>query len=129
MAEFAKMVRNDYGIKTKLITTRNPQANSIIERIHQTIGNMIRTFRMHETAEIDKNDPWSGVLSATMFATRATLHTTTLQATPSQLIFGRDAMMNIKHEPNWKFIRERKQKLIEQNNKKENAKRIPHDYK
>ena len=128
MAEFAKMVRNDYGIKTKPITTRrNPQANSIIERIHQTIGNMIRTFRMHET-EIDESDPWSGVLSATMFATRATLHTT-LQATPSQLVFGRDAIMNIKHEANWKFIRERKQKLIEQNNKKENAKRIPHDYK
>ena len=82
---------------------------------------------MHET-EIDENDPWSGVLSATMFATRATLHTT-LQATPSQLVFGRDAIMNIKHEANWKFIRERKQKLIEQNNKKENAKRIPHDYK
>ena len=111
MAEFAKMVRNDYGIKTKPITTRNPQANSIIERIHQTIGNMIRTFCMHET-EIDENDPWSGVLSATMFATRATLHTT-IQATPSQLVFGRDAIMNIKHEANWKFIRERKQKLIE----------------
>ena len=120
MAEFAKMVRNDYGIKTKPITTRNPQANSIIERIYQTIGNMIRTFCMHET-EIDENDPWSGVLSATMFATRATLHTT-LQATPSQLVFGRDAIMNIKHEANWKFIRKRKQKLIEQNNKKENAK-------
>ena len=40
-----------------------------------------------------------------------------------------DAIMNIKHEPNWKFIRERKQKLIEQNNKKENVKRISHDYK
>ena len=58
MAKFAKMVRNDYNIKTKLITTRNPQANSVIEQIHQTIGNMICTFRMHD-AEIDKNDPWS----------------------------------------------------------------------
>ena len=68
MAKFAKLVRNDYGMKTKPITTRNPQANSIIERIHQTIGNMIPTFRMHET-EIDENDPRSGVLSATLFAT------------------------------------------------------------
>ena len=66
MAEFARMIKNDYGIKTKPITTRNPQANSIIERIHQTIGNMIRTFRMHE-ADIDEADPWSGILSATMF--------------------------------------------------------------
>ena len=82
MVEFAKMIRNDYGIKTKSITTRNPQAHSIIEQIHQTIGNMIRTFRMHD-AEIDETDPWSGFPVATMFATRATLHTT-LQAMPSQ---------------------------------------------
>ena len=116
MAEFAKMVRNDYGIKTKPITTRNPQANSIIERIHQTIGNMIRTFRMHDS-EIDETDPWSRILAATMFATRATLHTT-LQATPSQLVFGRDAILNVKYEADWKFIRDRKQQLIDQNNKK-----------
>jgi hypothetical protein len=34
MAEFAKMVKNDYGLKLKPITTRNPQANAIIERVH-----------------------------------------------------------------------------------------------
>ena len=34
MAEFARMVKNDYSIKTKPITTRNPQANSIIERVY-----------------------------------------------------------------------------------------------
>ena len=46
MAEFARMmVRHDYGIKTNPITTRNPQASSIIEQIHQTISNMtIHTF-------------------------------------------------------------------------------------
>lgn len=35
MAEFAKMVRDDYGLKCKPITTRNPQANSIIDAEHQ----------------------------------------------------------------------------------------------
>ena len=29
MAEFSKMVKNDYGIKPKPITTRNPQVNAI----------------------------------------------------------------------------------------------------
>jgi hypothetical protein len=46
MAEFAKMVKNDYGLKLKPITTRNPQANAIIERVHQTIGNIIQTFNV-----------------------------------------------------------------------------------
>ena len=44
MAEFSEMIQKDYGLIKKPITTRNPQANGIIERIHQTIGNMIQTF-------------------------------------------------------------------------------------
>ena len=38
MAEFAQMIQKDYGIKKKGITTRNPQANAIVERIHQTLA-------------------------------------------------------------------------------------------
>ena len=41
MAEFSEMVVRDYGVKKKTITTRNPQANAIVERVHQTIGNVI----------------------------------------------------------------------------------------
>lgn len=131
MAEFAKMVREDYGIKRKGITTRNPQANAIIERAHQTIGNIIRTFEMYKDYDIleeHPDDPWSGVLSAAMFAMRATFHTTT-QATPSQLVFGRDAILNTKFEADWNVIRNRKQKLIDYNNTRENAKRLKHTYK
>jgi transposase InsO family protein len=46
MGEFARMVEKDYGIKRKPTTTRNPQANSIIERIHQTIENIICSFQI-----------------------------------------------------------------------------------
>ena len=84
MAEFAKMCHNDYGLKRKPITTRNPQSNAIIERIHQNIGNTIRTF---DVSNIVNNNPWSGILAATMFAVRATYHTT-LQASPMQLVYG-----------------------------------------
>ena len=93
MAEFARMVKNDYGLKLKPITTRNPQANAIIERVHQTIGNIIRTFNVQA---MDSNDLWTGTLAATMFAVRATYHTT-LQASPMQLVFGRDAILNSVH--------------------------------
>ena len=48
MAEFAKMVKEDYGIIRSPITARNPQANAIVERVHQTIGNMLKTFEAHE---------------------------------------------------------------------------------
>ena len=124
MAEFAKMCRDDYGLKRKPITTRNPQANAIIERVHQTIGNIIRTF---DVQTMDETDPWSGILAATMFAVRATYHTT-LKASPMQLVFGRDAMLNINHVTNWDHIRQRKQDRIDENNKRENAKRLDHQY-
>ena len=44
---------------------RNPQANSIVERVHQTIGNMIHTF---EYDELDDTNPWDGILGAVAFA-------------------------------------------------------------
>jgi len=49
MGEFAKMIENDYGIIRKGTTVRNPQANSILERVHQTLGNIIRTFELHDS--------------------------------------------------------------------------------
>ena len=124
MAEFSAMLVNDYGVKRRPITKRNPQANAIVERVHQTIGNMIRTFQVQD---LDENDPWAGILSAVAFAVRATVHTTT-QATPMQLVFGRDAMLNIQFTANWKLIQQRKQKLINQNNQKENSKWLSHQY-
>jgi hypothetical protein len=128
MGDFATMVAKDYGIERRGITVRNPQANAIIERIHQTIGNIIRTFEIHNSDDLDENDPWSGILSATMFAVRATFHTT-LQATPAQLVFGRDAIMNTKFEADWHYIKTNKQKIIKTNNKKENNSRLRHEYK
>ena len=77
---------------------------------------------------IVNNDPWSGILAATMFAVRATYHTT-LQASLMQLVFGRDAILNIKHVSDWEHIRKRKQLRINRNNKCENMLRNNSRYK
>jgi hypothetical protein len=111
MAEFATMVKQDYGITVKAITTRNPQANVILERIHATIRNRIRTHQVLYT-ELDESNPWSGISAAAMYATRATIHSTTLQATPMQLVFGRDTVLNTKFEADWKYIRDHKKSLL-----------------
>ena len=77
------MLQEDYGCEVASITTRNPQANAIVERVHQTIGEHIRTFQIH-SSEINEDDPFGGILSAVAFAIQATVHTT-LRATPAQL--------------------------------------------
>jgi transposase InsO family protein len=46
--DFRDMCVNDYGIKRKVISTRNPQANAIVERAHQTLGNLIRSFQLQD---------------------------------------------------------------------------------
>ena len=124
--EFQKML-DDYGVKKKPITTRNPQANAIVERVHQVIGNIVRTFELQENY-LDEDDPWAGILAATTFLIHSTYHTT-LQKSPGQLVFGRDMIFNIQHTANWEYIRARKQRLIKKNNKNENKSRIPHTYR
>ena len=125
MAKFAKMCHNDYGLKRKPITTRNPQSNATIESIHQTIENIIRTF---DVSNIVNNDPWSGILAVTIFSVRATYHTT-LQASLMQLVFVRYAILNIKHVADQEHIRQRKQLRFNHNNMWENMRRNNHQYK
>ena len=91
--DFQAMIKHDYGIKGKPITVRNPQANAIVERVHQVIGNIIRTFEL-ESNYLEEDDPWKGILNATAFAVRSTFHTS-LQSTPGQLVLGRDMIFNI----------------------------------
>ena len=52
------MIKRYYGIKKKPITTQNPQANGILERVHKTIGSMIKWLWVHD-AELDESDPWT----------------------------------------------------------------------
>jgi transposase InsO family protein len=39
--DFQSMIKNDYGMKGKTITVKIPQANAIVEIVHQVIGNII----------------------------------------------------------------------------------------
>ena len=116
----SRLTRN---IKKKTMTTRNTQANAIVERVHQTIDNVIRTMKVYNQ-DLDQEEPFKEVISATI---QSTVHTTT-QHTPMQLVFGRDAILNIAHDANWKLIKDRKQDLINKNNAKENARRKHHVY-
>ena len=84
LGEFARMLEEDYPIRARPTTTRNPQANAVLERAHQTLANIICTFKVQDNY-LDQDDPWKGILAAAMFALRATYHTT-LQATPMQVV-------------------------------------------
>ena len=88
---------------------------------------MIRTRDIRGRDDLDPDFGFTGVLSAVRQAVRSLVHTTT-RATPTQLVFGRDALLNISFEADWQYIKERKQHRILQNNKRENAVRRDHTY-
>lgn len=91
-------MRVNYSMKKKASLAYNPQSNGIIECVHQVLGDMLRTFELEER-ELNDNDPWSEFVSATGYAIRCTYHTT-LEASPAQLVFGRNMLLPIKLEAN-----------------------------
>jgi putative transposase len=120
-------MRRNYGMKKRVTTAYNPQANGIIERVHLVLADALRTFELQER-ELNENDPWSTFLASAAFAIRSTYHTT-LQATPGQLVFGRDMLLPIKFKANWAEIKARRQAEMRRNNERENKTRKDHEYK
>ena len=76
---------------------------------------------------LDNENPWDGILASTMFTLRASAHTTT-QYTSAQLTFGRDSIINWRHDVDWEIIRKRKQDLIHKRNERENRNQINQAY-
>ena len=127
MNEVPDMLRDDYGVFVKKITTRNPQANSMVERCHKTLSERVNSQRLVDKHSLPIRDGWRGLLSSLAFAMRATVHATN-RATPSQLVFGRDHIHTVGFEADWLYIKARKQRRIFQNNMKENATRREHEH-
>eukprot|EP00957_Ditylum_brightwellii_P155459 11833317-Ditylum_brightwellii.AAC.1 len=76
---------------------------------------------------MDPDNPWGSMLSAVIFALQPTTYTTH-KATPMQLVFGRDGMLNVMHLANWHYIQEQETHLIKKHNKQENVKCKRHEY-
>ena len=88
------------------------------------LANLCHTFELEDNC-MDETDPWADILLAAAFVMRSTMHTT-LNATPGQLVFGCDMIMNLKCEADWQAIRQCKQSVTDKTYLKESSKRIPH---
>ena len=116
----------DLAIKPTCTSIKNPQANAILERIHQVVGNMLKTKDLKNHI-FDPLDKWGQILASVAFAVRCSYHST-LKGTPGQLVFGRDMLLDIKFHPDYKKVWADKQSRINLDNARENSKRVPHDY-
>ena len=72
-AEVHEDLVNEWGVVRKLITTRNPQANSMVEQAHQVVHSMIATHNLKNKTDLNAIGSWQGILAALGFVMRATV--------------------------------------------------------
>jgi hypothetical protein len=75
-----------FGIKRKLTSVKNPQANAILEHIHAVFTNMLHTAELN-MAKLIKASDINVFLSDAAWAICSTHHTV-LKASPGAAIFG-----------------------------------------
>ena len=116
----------DLDIKSFLTTIKTPQDNTLVERLHQVILNMLVTKDISNKA-FDYIEPWGKTLAHIAWAIRASCHWT-IHATPGQAVFGRDMIFNLLTAVYWKFITSGKERQANIDNPQENSRQATHDY-
>ena len=96
---------NLFSVKDVQSTAKNPQSNSICERMHQTVGNILRTTMYSNPPQNmpQARDIIDQALATAMHAMRTTV-ATTLGSTPGALAFSRDMFLNIPLVADWQAI-------------------------
>ena len=87
---------------------------------------MMRTSGLDMRDSVDESDIDEFIVNVA-WAIRSTYHTV-LKTTPGAAIFGRDMMFDIPYIADWTDIGKRRQALVDQNNARENKRRIDFDY-
>jgi hypothetical protein len=117
-----------YGIKRKPTTIKNPQANAILERLHQVLGKMLRTSEL-DMAETITPDDVHVFLDNAAWAICSTYHTV-LKASPGgAAIFGRNMLFDIPFIADWNKIGDYRQRQTDLDTARINSKRVDYDYK
>ena len=111
-ADFQTLLQN-CCIKDVCTSAKNPQANAVCERMHQTVGNVLRTLLHGEPPQNIDGEPPQNIatakefvdeaLSIAMHAMRVGIHTT-LGSSPGNLVFNRDMFLNIPLIADWHAI-------------------------
>ena len=127
--EFQTLLENCH-IRDVCTSAKNPQSNAVCKRMHQTVGNVLRTL-LHGEPPRNINSFREFVdeyLSIAMHAMRAGVHTT-LGSSPGSLVFNRDMFLNTPLIADWHAITQRRgEHLIKENLIRENQKRRRFDY-
>jgi hypothetical protein len=124
-----EFTRIEFQIKDACTSAKKTQSNAICERMHQAVGNVLRTLLHGEPPQNIANakDNLDEALSIDMHAMRVGIHST-MGSSPGKLVFNSDMFLNIPLIADWHAITLKREHLINENLMKENQKRRRYDY-
>ncbi|KAG7359911.1 integrase core domain containing protein [Nitzschia inconspicua] len=117
------------GIQAVPTTVKNPQANAICERMHSTLGDILRTLLREQPPAtiVDAYGIIDNALASVIFALRSSVNRT-FGVSPGALVFQRDMFHPIPLIIGYNRIRTERQRIIDDNNRRANLRRRYHDY-
>ena len=113
-----------------VLTSKNPQANAICERLHLTVSNTLRTL-VHYTPPHVLQDAALLVdtaLQTAAYSARVAMHGT-LKHSPGSLAHHRDMLFDIPLIADMETIRQNRQLIVDERARLSNSTRITRDYR
>ena len=128
-AEFITLCDN-WAIGRHPIGVRSPQANAVCERMHKTVGDILRVLTNDRVPPDMANaqaliDEAIGMAS---HALRCSIHST-LGVSAGSAVFHRDMLLDIPYITDWILLRNKRQRLIDENLRRMNSRRNNYDYR
>jgi len=117
------------NVKDVTTASQNLQANSICERMHQSVRNILRTLLHGDPPEnVSKaNNMVDEVLSIAQHAMGTSVHTT-LGSSPGALVFSQNMFLNVPLSSVWHAITQKREHLVNYRLMKQNTQRRMYDY-
>ena len=126
--EFQDLLRAA-SIKDVPTTSWNPQANASFERMHQTVGNILRVILYTNPPRTVANaaDLIDQAIATAMHSMKVNV-TSTIKVSPGSLVFGIDIILDIPLIAYWKMIQHDRQTLVNERLYQANEGRRRFDY-
>ena len=119
------------GIASRPTSPHTPTANGVIESVHRTIGQVVRTLvRLRPpTTPADANRLVDSALATSMHATRCASHGSLSNISPGALVFRQDMFLDIPFIADIITLHDARQAQIDSRLLRANSKRSHYDYK
>ena len=117
----------NFGVKAKPTTAKNPTANAICERMHHTVGDILRAIKAKIANEDEVEQAVDNALYTCMHALICEVNHAR-QTSPGVLVFRRDMLMHVPLIADLDAIRGRRQHLIDDNLIRLKKKRADHNF-